>query len=333
MKRVFLQKYKPLNFNFYQNKEDFIVTEEPIAFSNKGNFIILKIKKENLGTWDLLEKLAKGLNIYEHELGYAGLKDKNATTTQYISIPKKYSKDLKKFRHGKITILDTCLHSSKLNIGDLKGNHFVINLHNVSKEDLISIEQRVKEISKVGMPNYFGFQRFGKDIKENLTKAKQIAEGELKIKDAKLEKMLISAYQSDLFNRWLEKRISLSKEQFTLLNGDVFMQLKDEKLFTPKEITPAILADFEARKIVPTGLLCGRNVFRSMADARQIEEKFDDMMVVQKGLRRTAIVYPTNIEIQYNAKEQKCKLSFSLPKAAYATVLIENIQNKNIVIK
>lgn len=88
MKRVFLQKYKPLDFNFYQNKEDFIVTEEPIAFSNKGNFIILKIKKENLGTWDLLEKLAKGLNIYEHELGYAGLKDKNATTTQYISIPK-----------------------------------------------------------------------------------------------------------------------------------------------------------------------------------------------------------------------------------------------------
>ncbi len=47
MKRTFIQKYKPLNFNFYQNKDDFIVTEEPIAFTNKGNFIILKIKKEN----------------------------------------------------------------------------------------------------------------------------------------------------------------------------------------------------------------------------------------------------------------------------------------------
>lgn len=333
MKRTFLQKYKPLDFNFYQNKEDFIVTEEPIAFTNKGNFIVLKIKKENLGTWDLLEKLAKGLNIYEHELGYAGLKDKNATTTQYISIPKKYSKELKKFRHGKITILDTCLHASKLNIGDLKGNSFTINLHNVSKEDVIIIEQRLKEISKIGMPNFFGFQRFGKDIKENLAKAKQIIEGELKIKDAKLEKMLISAYQSDLFNRWLEKRIALSNEQFGLLKGDVFMQLKDEKLFTPKGITPAILDDFHAQKIVPTGLLCGRNVFRSMAEARVIEEKFDDMTVTQKGLRRVALVYPKEVNVQYNAKEQQCKLSFFLPKSSYATVLIENIQNKNIVIK
>lgn len=111
------------------------------------------------------------------------------------------------------------------------------------------------------------------------------------------------------------------------------MQLKDEKLFTPKEITPTILEDFIGRKIVPTGLLCGRNVFRSMAEARKIEEKFDDMLVGQKGLRRAAMVYPTDIKVQYNAKEQQCKLAFLLPKAAYATVLIENIQNKNIVIK
>lgn len=333
MKRTFLQNYKPLNFNFYQNKEDFIVTEEPIRFTNKGNFIILKIKKENLGTWDLLEKLSKGLNVYEHELGYAGLKDKNATTTQYISIPKKYSKDIKKFKHGKITILESCLHSNKLNIGDLIGNHFAINLHDVTKEDVIVIEQRLKEIAKVGMPNFFGFQRFGKDIKENLEKAKKVIEGDLKIKDSKLEKMLMSAYQSDLFNRWLEQRIQLSKESFQLLNGDVFLQLKDEKLFTPKEITPAILADFEARKIVPTGLLCGRNVFRSMSQARVIEEKFDDEMVVSKGLRRAALVYPSNIEVGYNKEKQQCKLSFFLPKASYATVLIENIQNKNIIIK
>ncbi|MFA7083003.1 MAG: tRNA pseudouridine(13) synthase TruD [Arcobacteraceae bacterium] len=333
MKRVFSQKYTPLNFNFYQNKDDFIVNEEPIEFTNRGNFIVLKIQKENLGTWDLLEKLAKGLNIYEHELGYAGLKDKHATTTQYISVPRKYSKDIKRFKHGKINIIDSSLHSTKLNIGDLKGNHFAINLHNVSKEELILIEQRVKEISKVGMPNFFGFQRFGKDIKENLEKAQKIVEGELKIKDAKLEKMLISAYQSNFFNKWLVKRIEQSKESFSLLNGDVFLQLKDGKFFTPKEITPAIEADFEARKIVPTGLLCGRNVFRSMGDARKIEEKYDDMMVVQKGLRRACLVYPTNIQVQYNAKEQQCKLSFFLPKASYATVLIENIKNTNIILK
>ena len=40
MKRVFLQDYKSLDFKFYQNIDDFIVVEEPIRFTNKGNFII-----------------------------------------------------------------------------------------------------------------------------------------------------------------------------------------------------------------------------------------------------------------------------------------------------
>lgn len=94
-KREFIQTHKPIDFKFYQNEDDFKVLEKPIKFTDRGNFIIMKIKKRNLGTWDLLDSLAKGLRVYESELGYAGLKDKNATTTQYISIPRKYVKDLK----------------------------------------------------------------------------------------------------------------------------------------------------------------------------------------------------------------------------------------------
>lgn len=333
MKRTFIQDYTPLHFSFYQNIHDFIVEEEPIAFTNKGNFIILKIKKVNLGTWDLIEKLSKGLNIYANEIGYAGLKDKNATTTQYISIPRKYAKDIKKFRHNKIEILETYLHKTKLNIGDLKGNSFTIRLHDVKPKIVPMIEQRLKEICKVGLPNFFGFQRFGKDIDQNLEKAKKVIYGDLKIRDRKLEKMLISAYQSDFFNQWLSKRIALSKEEFKLLSGDVMLELKSQKFFTPKEITAEIQKDFEAQKVVPTGLLSGRNVFKSMGEAQKIEKEFDDTYIQEKGLRRAAIVFPKNTNVQYNEEEQTCTVKFTLPKAAYATVLIENIQNRNIVMK
>ena len=44
MKRVFLQKQDKLDFKFYQNVDDFVVTEQPIKFTGKGNFIILKMK-------------------------------------------------------------------------------------------------------------------------------------------------------------------------------------------------------------------------------------------------------------------------------------------------
>lgn len=235
VKREFIQNHKPLNFNFYQNENDFIVEELPIDFSLKGGVIVLKIRKKNLGTWDLMEILSKQLNIYENEIGYAGLKDKNATTTQYISIPKKYSKELKKFRHSKIEILDSFLHKEKLNIGDLKGNRFSINLHNVDLNTSYEIEKILKKITSFGLPNYFGFQRFGKEIKENIQKAKDLIYGELHIKDRKVEKMLISAYQSAFFNAWLVKRLKASKDNFELLEGDVFKELKTQKLFTPKK--------------------------------------------------------------------------------------------------
>lgn len=329
-KREFIQNHKALDFKFYQNENDFIVEEQPIKFSGRGNFIIAKIKKRKLGTWDLLDSLAKGLRVYENELGYAGLKDKNATTTQYISIPRKYAKDLQKFRHGKIEIIETFLHGTKLNIGDLKGNSFEINLHDVKQEDVGKIEKLLKQISKVGMPNYFGFQRFGIDGEENLEKARKYIYDDLIIKDRKLAKMLIAQYQSDFFNKWLVERLNSSKEKFDVISGDVFRVYSTDKYFTPKNLTDVMLKDYEDKKIVPTGLLPGRKAFRAMYKAREIEEKYDDTYIQEKGFRRDAIVYPKDISVKYNKETKKCKLKFTLPKGSYATVLIENIANRNL---
>lgn len=327
--RVYKYSKKVLDFKFSQNEEDFIVIEEPIKFSNSGAFLVLKIRKKNCDTWELIDRLAKFLGIYTNEIGYAGLKDKRATTTQYISIPKKYSKEIKSFRSKKIEILDSCLHKEKLNIGDLKGNRFRINLYDVSIEDINHIQKVIKQISKIGMPNYFGYQRFGNDIDENLQKAQDIVNGELIIKDNKLSKMLISAYQSKYFNEWLIYRLLGSSEHFDLLDGDVFNDYSSGKYFTPKKITSKIKDDFNEQKISPTGLLPGRKVFRSMSDSRFIEEQFDDMYIQEKGYRRDALVYPKGITCKYKSEDKMCTLEFSLPKGSYATVLIESLANKN----
>ena len=180
------------------------------------------------------------------------------------------------------------------------------------------------------MPNFFGFQRFGRDVEKNLEKANKIIYGDLTIKDRKLEKMLISAYQSDFFNRWLAKRIEDSQDTFKLLGGDVMLSLKENKFFTPSSISEKTQKDFENKEVVPTGLLSGRDVFRAKNEARLIEEKFDDTYIQEKGLRRAAIVFPRNVSMKYDKTSNKCRLRFTLPKASYATVLIENILNKNL---
>ena len=64
--RIFLQTHEEINFTFKQNKFDFIVDEiTDIKFKGKGNFLILRIKKQFTSTWELLsiisEKLDKAL--------------------------------------------------------------------------------------------------------------------------------------------------------------------------------------------------------------------------------------------------------------------------------
>ncbi|MEA1919418.1 MAG: tRNA pseudouridine(13) synthase TruD [Campylobacterota bacterium] len=327
MQRIFLQEHEPIDFKFTQTKDDFIVDEIPLrAFKEKGNFLILHVKKVNLPTWDLLERFATFLDIAMNQIGYAGLKDKYATTTQYISLPLKYERSLKKFYDKQITILDTFKDSKKLSIGDLKGNRFKIKLHEVDPIKAGKIEKIARKIEKLGMPNYFGYQRFGRD---SIEQAQQMIEGELFIKDTKLKKFLTSVYQSLHFNRWLAHRVRLSRESepsgFLLLNGDV-MITNDEKLITPKQPS---CKDFMARKITPTGLLVGRSVFRARDEAREIEAQYDDELLHDKGLRRRAWIYPEALTCKYKKDEAVMELCFDLPKASYATVFMENIANTN----
>ena len=329
IKRFYPLNDKTLDFKFTQNEEDFIVEEQPIKFAQSGNFLVLKVRKKNCDTWELIDRFASFLGVYSSEIGYAGLKDKRATTTQYISIPKKYSNEIKSFRSKKVEILESYLHNEKLSIGDLEGNRFKINLYDVEVADINHIQKLLKVVSKKGFPNYFGYQRFGKEVEENMEKAKAVIEGENIIKDKKLSKMLIAAYQSDFFNKWLVERLKLEKDEFKLLDGDVFLDLSKDKLFTPKAITEQITNDFINKKIVPTGLLPGRKVFKALGVARKIEEKYDDELIQEKGYRREAIVFPRDINCKYDAAKKMCSLDFILPKGSYATVLIEFFANRN----
>jgi tRNA pseudouridine13 synthase len=110
-----------------------------------------------------------------------------------------------------------------------------------------------------------------------------------------------------------------------LLEGDVY--LSDEaKLFTPKKIPQK---DFEAHKVVPTGLLCGRNVYRAREKAGEIEKKYDDGFIYEKGSRREAVIFPSDIKFDYKNNFDILNISFTLPKGSYATVFLEAIANKN----
>ena len=335
LNREYLQNGDTIDFDFEQNEKDFIVDELPhveYKENTKGNFLVLKVQKIEMTTWDMIAEFAKHLNIPAEKIGYAGLKDKHATTTQYISVEAKYESAVRKFRHKQIKILKRARHKHSIRMGDLAGNRFKINLYGVEPIEAGRIEKLAKKSAKIGLPNYFGYQRFGRDG-DSIEQAKDMIAGDIHIEDAKLKKFLISIYQSQFFNEWLKERVLFSRENnngvYKLLEGDIY-QTDDGKIFTPKAIP---LKDFEDAKVMPTGLLCGRGVYRARGEARKIEEKYDDGFLYEKGLRRSAIIFPKDVICKYDKNFNKFSLEFSLPKGAYATVFLENVANRNLKAK
>ena len=343
--------HSQIDVYFKQSKDDFVVNEVPLyEFSNEGEHLILKLRKKDLATWDAIEFLANYLKCSTREFGYAGLKDKNAMTVQHISVHRKYEDALKSFSHENIKILETTYHNNKIKIGHLKGNNFFIRLKRVGLVEKQKIEEAFSKIAVFGMPNYFGFQRFGIDG-ENYKKGKQIVEGTLKERNRNLKQMFINAYQSYLFNSWLSKRIEISKlieafepkeiceklnlpldevkrakkqpHPFKILTGDLLSHYPFGKIFIIDDLETESQKFFEKDR-VPTGLLCGKRVKKSEGLAYGIEKDFEVQMS-EDGARRFAFVFPENLQSNYKEDKNHMELSFYLPKGSYATELIAEI--------
>ena len=337
------------DFHFNPSSRDFIVEEIPLyPFSGEGEYLILKLRKKELSTWEALDIICNTLGIKKREIGYAGLKDKYALTIQYISIPAKYEDRLSKLNDNRIKILETIRHNNKIRVGHLKGNRFNLRFKKVLKVQEQKINSVLDWIEKEGMPNYFGMQRFGNDG-NNWIEGKALAYGKKRLKDKKMNEFLISAYQSYLFNNWLSKRISISrliddfseaeseqinnlpkgslngvkkqKQFFKLLKGELMMHYPYGKLFNIDEPLSEALR-FIDRDISPTGAVSGAKNRNAEDIAWLIEKEFCDANIKAKGTRRYAWIFPTDIKRKYIPDKAHYELSFILPKGSYATVLV-----------
>ena len=67
--------------------EDFRV-DEVLGFipSGEGEHLFLKIEKSNLTSFDLIDRVASDFGLKPRDIGYSGLKDKQAITRQWLSL-------------------------------------------------------------------------------------------------------------------------------------------------------------------------------------------------------------------------------------------------------
>ena len=145
-----------------QRPEDFQVDEVPLYEAcGEGTHVYFRVLKRGLPTPAVVGRIARHVGRRADEIGFAGLKDAHAVTTQWMSLEHTEPARLAGYDDGQARVLETTRHTNKLRPGHLAGNAFLIRVRGVGGGALARAEAVLDVLRRRGAPNYFGAQRFG----------------------------------------------------------------------------------------------------------------------------------------------------------------------------
>ncbi|AXK72421.1 tRNA pseudouridine(13) synthase TruD [Lysobacter sp. TY2-98] len=320
-----------LTATFRTQQDDFIVEEIPgFEPTGSGEHLLLEIEKRGQNTAFVARRIAEWAGVKEVAIGYAGLKDRHAVTRQRFTVhlPGRESPDVSALEDASLRVLSSTRHARKLPRGALAGNRFTITLRDVDG-DRTAIEARLSRISKRGVPNYFGEQRFGR-AGDNVAQALAMFAGRRVRREER--SLLLSAARSELFNRVLAERVRTGSWDGAL-DGEVWMLDGRRSVFGPESFDDALAARLAAFDIHPTGPLWGRGELRTTGACRELERACvdaDNGPALQQGLERAGLeqerralrLRPDAMGWRWPA-EYTLELRFSLPPGAYATCVLD----------
>lgn len=345
--------YSPtiVSASYKQLPSDFIVNELlNIDFTQTGEHLWLHIQKANLNTNFVAKLLSQWAEIAVKDVGFSGLKDRHAVTTQWFSIrlPRKIAPEpsLTHFLAGKLSndetiqVLAQHWHNKKLNRGTHQANQFIITLRDVVG-NYSELARQLTLIQQQGIPNYFGEQRFGQDA-GNIEAAiklftQQTINGKPINRKHHQEKisLYLSAARSHLFNAILAKRIELDIWDKPI-DGDVMNLAGSNSIFVADYIDETLIARLKGGDIHLTAPMWGSGELKSRGDIKQLELAVinDNPLyqqlsegLIQFGLkqqRRPLRVIPQNLH-WYWSDNKTLVMEFELPTGSFATTLIDTL--------
>jgi tRNA pseudouridine13 synthase len=339
--------FKGLYFFFfimiYTIKEQFSdfqvneVLDDSIVSSNSTQYHLYILKKQNYTTERAVFHVSRGLNIPRKFISYAGTKDKQAITTQYITIKGVSREKIDSLKLKDIELSFAGFANKQLSLGDLKGNDFVIIVRNIKSKPLDFPEQFY-------VPNYFDEQRFSnknfeiglsilkndykqviqiliefdRDHKEligkHLERQTNDFVGALKILPRKTLLFFVHSVQSKFFNELLAEKIKASEEVFKDdYSKGTFLFPKHAK--TQEDTSELVLVGWDSQKY--NYLLANYGITSRDFLVRSIPE------LTLEETKRKSYIKVSNFSIQY--EKDTAIVKFRLGKGSYATIVLRQI--------
>lgn len=318
-----------------QKNSDFKVYEiPPCAPDGVGEHIWLHVRKDGCNTDWVAEQLARLASVKVADVSYAGRKDRHAVCEQWFSVrypglktPELVS-DCDEFE-----ILSQARHGRKLKTGALKGNRFEILMRPVAGAfNPSELAERLQAIELKGVPNYFGEQRFGREM-SNLKQVERWVSGYPLPRSRNRRSMTISAARSWIFNQAVAWRLR-KEDAYLLVNGDHCVVTGRHSGFTVDKVTDEQLNQLSNKEISIAAPLVGDGLSDSYLS--KIVDHHSEPYISQWCTKlahiqmstdwRPISLSPSQMIVQMN-NDGNVGISFILSPGAFATSVIREVAN------
>lgn len=315
--------------------EDFVVDEIlGFAASGEGPHALLRVRKRGANTEWVARELAKAVGCKPFDVGFAGLKDRNALTTQAFTVPrgKRTAEEFLGLKGEGYEVIESAPHQRKLPRGALEGNRFEITVRALGA-DSAQMAQRLAAISGGGVPNYFGPQRFGREA-GNLDSvwraATRLGEGGRRGR-APDQGFMLSAARSLVFNAVLAERVRRG-DWNRLATGDVANLDGRGSVFLVEQLDGELERrgaelDLHATAPLPGGgepLARGGTLELEQSIAAQFPEAMAVIQSERMNSERRALRLRVR-DLTYEYAGDVLRLRFALAAGSFATAVLREI--------
>jgi len=284
-------------------------------------------------------EIARHAGCRPGDVGFAGLKDRHAVTTQWFSVPSPrgaaYVGDTIALLTGAkgegYEVLEAHPHAKKLPRGALAGNRFAIRVRDVAAADA-AIADRVAAIAREGVPNFFGPQRFGREG-GNLRK---IA-ADLSAVHPRERTYVLSAARSLVFNALLAERVK-DGTWYRLEVGDVANLDGKGSVFAVDAVDEALTLRIAALDVHPTGPMWGKGEVLSQGRVRELEQRVGSELaepcelVIAAGMNQERRALRLAVrELGWERQGADVVVKFWLTKGSFATTVLSELFDTGLV--